>query len=148
MDVARPFKTDTDEGERLRFSDAEFVVLASAASTGGAFCIVEELSPLDTPLHAHEREDELFYVLEGQHEFRIGDERFRAGPGAVVFAPRTVPHAHRRLVPRTGRFLTMCSPAGFEGFYRELAAAERDGKIGPSAYAQVSARYGITWLEA
>lgn len=148
MGVAPPFKTDTDAGERLRFSDAEFVVLASAVSTGGAFCIVEELAPLDTPLHVHEREDELFYVVEGQHEFRIGEELFRAGPGDVIFAPRTVPHTHRRLVPRSGRFLTMCSPAGFEGFYRELAAAQRDGTIGPSAYADVSARYGITWLDA
>lgn len=139
---------DSDAGERLYFSDAEFVVLASAASTGGAFSIVEERAPLDTRLHMHEREDELFYVVEGEHEFRVGNDRFRAGPGVVVFAPRTVPHAHRRLVPRTGRFLTMCSPAGFEGFFRELAAAESDGTIGPFAYADVSARYGITWLDA
>ena len=123
MDVPAPFKVDPASGERLRFSDAEFVVLACAESTGGAFSIVEEVAPLDTPLHVHEREDELFYVVEGEHEFRVGDERFRAGPGAAVFAPRRVPHAHRRLVPRTGRFLTMCSPAGFEGFFRELAAA-------------------------
>lgn len=147
MNVPVPFKVDTGSGERLRFSDGEFVVLASAESTGGAFSIVEEIAPLDTPLHVHEREDELFYVVEGEHEFRVGDEYFHAGPGAAVFAPRRVPHAHRRLVPRTGRFLTMCSPAGFEGFFRELAAAQSDGTIGPSVYAEVSARYGITWLD-
>jgi hypothetical protein len=57
-----------------------------------------------------------------------------------------VPHEHRRIVPRTGRFMTMVSPAGFEGFFRELDAAQRDGTIGPDAYARASARYGITWL--
>jgi uncharacterized cupin superfamily protein len=35
----------------------------------------------------HEREDELFYVLEGERVFRIGDEERRAGPDAVVFGP-------------------------------------------------------------
>jgi mannose-6-phosphate isomerase-like protein (cupin superfamily) len=95
----------------------------------------------------HEREDELFYVLEGEHVFRVGDREFAAGPGVVVFAPRGVPHAHRRLVPRRGRFFTMVSPAGFEGFFRELAEAERAGGAGPEDYARASERYGITWLD-
>ena len=103
------------EGERLQFSDAEFLVLASAETTGGGFTIIEEVSPLDTPLHVHEREDELFYVLEGEHVFEVGTETFAVGPGATVFAPRAVPHAHRRAIPRTGRFLTMTAPGGFRG---------------------------------
>lgn len=130
----------------MRFSDADFVIRASADTTDGAFSVIEEIAPLDTPLHSHEHEDELFYVLEGEHVFVIGDEEFDAGCGAVIFGPRGVPHAHRRKQPRAGRFLTMCSPAGFEGFFRELAAAEHRGAIGPAAYAAASARYGITWL--
>ncbi len=82
-------------------------------------------------------------MLEGEHVFEVGGEELAAGPGAVVFAPRRVPHSHRRVVPRTGRFLTLVSPAGFEGFFRELAAA---GEPGPDDYARVSAKYGITWL--
>ncbi len=122
------------------------LVKASAESTGGAFAIIEEIEPLDTPLHVHSNEDELFYVIEGEHVFRIGEDEFPAGPGAVVFAPRQVPHAHRRVVPRVGRFLTMVSPAGFEGFFRELSAAETAGGAGPEAYASASQKYGITWL--
>ena len=119
---------------------------ASGETTGGGFSIIEEIDALDTPLHLHEREDELFYVLEGEHEFRVGDAVFPAGPGAVVFGPRGVPHAHRRLVPRAGSFLTMCSPPGLEGFFRDLDAAERAGTIGPEVYAETSRRYGIVWL--
>jgi mannose-6-phosphate isomerase-like protein (cupin superfamily) len=132
--------------ERLHFSGADFVIRASAETTGGAFSILEEIDPLDTPLHMHEREDELFYVLEGEHVFTVGDQEVHAGPGDAVFAPRRVPHAQRRVVPRTGRLLAMVSPAGFEGFFRELAAAERDGTLGPEAYARASERYGITWI--
>jgi mannose-6-phosphate isomerase-like protein (cupin superfamily) len=130
----------------LSFAGAVFLVKASTETTAGGFVIIEEVDPLDTPLHVHANEDELFYVIEGEHVFRVGDEEFPAGPGAVVFAPRHVPHAHRRVVPRTGRFLTMVSPPGFEGFFRELSAAESAGGAGPEAYERASAKYGITWL--
>jgi len=123
-------------------------VRLSAETTGGAFTLFEEVPPLvDTPLHVHENEDELFYVLEGNHVFRVGDEEFRAGPGGLVFAPRGVPHAQRRVVPAKGRLLVLTSPGGVEGFFRELAAAHEAGTLGPEAYAGASQRYRITWLE-
>ena len=140
------FALAADDGEPLRFSEAEFLVKASAETTAGSFSIVEEIAPLDTPPHVHANEDELFIVLEGEHEFTVGDAVFDVGPGAVVFAPRGVPHSHRRIVPRTGRFLTLVSPAGFEGFFRELSEAERNGTIGPEAYARASERYEISWV--
>ena len=136
-----------DGGERLVFGEATIVIRASAETTGGAFTLFEEVPPLaDTPLHVHENEDELFYVLEGEHVFRVGDEEFPTGPGGLVFAPRGVPHAQRRVVPGSGRLLVITTPAGLEGFFRALAAAHQEGTLGPDAYAGASARCGITWL--
>jgi mannose-6-phosphate isomerase-like protein (cupin superfamily) len=146
MEPAPAYCLENDQGERLAFAGAEFLLRASAESTGGAFSILEEIDPLDTPLHVHANEDELFYVIEGDHVFRVGDEAFHAGPGAIVFAPRGVPHSHRRVQPRTGRFLTMLAPAGFEGFFRALSEAEAAGGAGPEAYEAASRRYGITWV--
>jgi mannose-6-phosphate isomerase-like protein (cupin superfamily) len=140
------YEVGAEGGERLRFGEVEVVVKASADTTGGAFTIFEENEPVDTPLHVHEHEDELFYVLEGEHVFQVGDQEFRAGPGGLVFAPRGVPHAQRRVVPRTGRILVLTSPAGLDGFFRELAEADRAGAIGPDTYARASKNYGITWL--
>jgi hypothetical protein len=94
----------------------------------------------------HEREDELFYVLEGEHVIEVGDEEFRAGPGGFVFAPRGVPHAQRRVVPGVGRLLVQTSPGGFEGFFRALAEAHETGTLGQDAYAEASRAYGISWL--
>jgi mannose-6-phosphate isomerase-like protein (cupin superfamily) len=140
-------KVELEGGERIRFGEVQVVIRASGDSTGGAFSIVEEIPPLvDTPTHVHEREDEMFYVLEGRHVFRVGDEDYEAGPGDLVFGPRGVPHSQRRLEPGVGRLLAMLSPPGFEGFFRELGAAERDGTLGPDAYAAASERYGITWV--
>jgi hypothetical protein len=45
-----------------------------------------------------------------------------------------------------GRLLVLTSPPGFEGFFRQLAEAERQGTLGPDAYAAASERYGITWV--
>ena len=142
-----PFALATDEGERLRFGDVEILLKATAATTGGAFTLFEERDPADTPLHVHECEDELFYVLEGEHVFQVGDEELGAGLGDLVFAPRGVPHAQRRVVPRTGRVLVLTAPAGLEGFFRDLARAATAGELGPEAYARASARHGIGWLD-
>jgi mannose-6-phosphate isomerase-like protein (cupin superfamily) len=130
------------EGETLRFGEVEILIRVAA----GEFTLFEENEPVDTPLHVHEREDELFYVLEGEHVFQVGDDAFRAGPGGVVFAPRGIPHAQRRVVPRTGRVLILTAPGGLEGFFRELAEADRRGTLGPEAYASASERHGITWV--
>jgi mannose-6-phosphate isomerase-like protein (cupin superfamily) len=136
---------EVDGGERVRFSGAEFLIKASADTTNGAFTIVEETAPLDTPPHVHERENELFYVLEGEHLIEGAGGEFRVGPGGMVFRPRGVPHAQRRVAPRSGCLLRLFYPAGFESFHRELAEAERAGTIGRAAYARISKKYGIRW---
>jgi mannose-6-phosphate isomerase-like protein (cupin superfamily) len=122
-------------------------VRVTAEESGGAFSLFEEVPPMiDTPLHVHEREDELFYALEGAHVVEVGGEEHAVGPGGLVFAPRGIPHAQRRVVPGEGRVLVLTAPAGLEGFFRELAAAQRAGTLGPDAYAAASERYGLTWL--
>jgi mannose-6-phosphate isomerase-like protein (cupin superfamily) len=142
-----PYALAADDGERLVFGGVTILLRATAESTAGAFTLFEEVPPLaDTPLHVHEREDELFYVLEGEHVFEVGGQELPAGPGGMVFAPRGVPHAQRRVVPGDGRLLILTTPAGFEGFFRALAAAQESGTLGPDAYADASRAHGLTWL--
>ena len=144
---SRGHKIDAAGGERLHYLGMEFAIRASAESTGGAFSIVEEFYPLDTPLHIHHSHDELFYVLEGEHVFTVGGVELWAGPGDVVFGPRGVPHAHRRVVPRTGRILEMFSPAGFEAFFREIAEADRDRPVGVEDLRRIAAKFSVTFLD-
>ena len=146
MTVERGYKVEQGSGELLQFSGAQVLVKASSESTGGAFTVVEEIAPLDTPLHVHEREDEWWYIVEGEHVVQVGEDEFRVGPGDTVFGPRGVPHAQRRVVPRVGRTLEFFSPGGFDGFFRELAEAERTGASMPQVYADVSAKFGVVWL--
>jgi mannose-6-phosphate isomerase-like protein (cupin superfamily) len=141
-----PYSLTVDAGELLRFGDAEILLKATAETTGGAFTAFEERDPTDTPLHLHEHEDELFCVLEGEHVFTVGEREYPAGPGDMVFAPRGIPHAQRRVIPRTGRLLIITVPAGLERFFRALHDAEHAGTLGPEAYARASAAHGIIWL--
>jgi mannose-6-phosphate isomerase-like protein (cupin superfamily) len=142
------FALDANGGERLVFGDITLLVRASAETTGGAFTVIEELPPMvDTPLHVHANEDEVFYVLEGEHIVQCGEREFHLGPRGIAFLPRGIPHSQRRVVPGEGRLLALTYPAGLEGFFRDLAEAERAGTLGPDAYAAASEAYGITWLD-
>lgn len=148
VDHAPAFALGADAGERVGFGPGALIVRASAETTSGAVTIFEEVEPLlDTPSHVHEREDELYYVLEGEHVYQCGEQEFSLGPGGLVFLPRGVPHAHRRVVQGVGRLLCLTSPAGLEGFFRMLAEADRASTPVPAAYAAASERYGIRWLE-
>jgi len=144
----RAFAGRPGEGEHLVFGGTTIIVRASAEMTGGAFTMFEEAAPLlDTSRHVHRNEDELYYVVEGEHVYQCGDQEFQVGPGGLVFLPRGVPHAHRRVVPQVGRLIFMTFPGGFEGFFQILAEASRAGDLGEAAYARASQEYGITWVD-
>lgn len=65
---------------------------------GSDFVIVEWTDSGETgwdwiaPLHVHRADDEAWYVLEGVLQFRIGQERYEAGPGSAVLVPKGTPH--------------------------------------------------------
>ena len=133
--------------ERVTFGEITIVVRVSAEDSGGAMTVIEEVEPIsDTPLHVHSREHEFFYIVEGEHIITLGEAEHRLGPGDAIFAPRGVPHAQRRVEPGVGRELVAFIPGGFEQFFRDLAEAQRDGTLGPAAYAKASTRAGVSWL--
>jgi len=43
-------------------------------------------------LHDHAGQDKFYFVVEGEGDFLVGDERRTAGEGTVVWAPSGVPH--------------------------------------------------------
>ncbi len=49
-------------------------------------------SHMAVPLHAHTQEDEVWYVLEGEIAFTVGERAQVGGPGTFVYSPRGTPH--------------------------------------------------------
>jgi len=91
---------------------------ARAADTGGALGLVEtELyRGFGPPLHVHRREDEAFYVIEGEVRFRLAEEEFVGGPGTWVWGPRGVPHTFK-VESEAARALILVTPGGFEAMF-------------------------------
>jgi mannose-6-phosphate isomerase-like protein (cupin superfamily) len=107
------------EGEAIWFLQNRMVLKASAGTTGGAFGLLESLlAPgFSPPLHVHHREDESFWVLEGEVTVRYGDETVRASAGSFVFLPRDLPHTFVVEGDRPARMLTLLTPGGGEGVF-------------------------------
>lgn len=77
------------------------------------------------PLHHHDF-DELFYVVEGELTFQIRDTVVARRAGELAFAPRGVHHTWANHSDAPARTLIVCTPAGFEPYFGQMAA-ERAG---------------------
>ena len=109
------------EGEPIWFQRNRMTIKATAESTGGAYGLVESLvAPgYSPPLHVHYREDEAFYVLEGEVTIRCGERTYRAGAGSFAFLPRGVPHTFVVESDTPARMLAILTPGGGEAFFVE-----------------------------
>jgi quercetin dioxygenase-like cupin family protein len=99
-------------------------VLLRSEESGGVVSFVENTVPANwegTPLH-HHAFDEAFHVLDGELTLQVGEEVVTRGPGETAFAPRDVPHAVANHGAVPARYLLVCTPAGFERYFDELAA--------------------------
>jgi quercetin dioxygenase-like cupin family protein len=116
------------EGEARWWFAALAEIKASAADTDGQLTIVEVTEPpgAQTPLHVHHREDEGFWILDGEVTFHVGDVTIEARAGDFAWGPRDVPHRYTA-GPDGCRMLFILTPAGFEGLVRDMSepAAER-----------------------
>src|SRR3712207_978020 len=80
--------------------------------TGGAYSLFEVVTRpgLGPPPHVQHREDEAFYVLEGEYEFFVDGKTMRARTGSLVYVPKGALHAHTNVGGVPGRMLTTHTP--------------------------------------
>ena len=73
--------------ERIEVHGGWLSFLAVGEQTGGAYALIETANDPFTGvrLHVHEREDETWFVLEGEHTFEVGGQTFCAHAGDYVF---------------------------------------------------------------
>ena len=120
--AVRGFGLEPDGGERLSWMGEPTMLKVTGQDTGGLYTVAEIITTPEglVPLHVHHREDEAFFVLDGEVTFSVGDDVFDAGPGGFAFGPRDVPHRYT-VRSASARMLMVFSPAGFEGFIRETS---------------------------
>lgn len=130
-----PAVTRHGEGEARWWFEGLAEVKLTAEQTGGLLTIIEMTEPpnpdgVPGPLHVHHREDETFFILEGDANFEVGDTRFETRAGDVAFAPRGIPHRYT-VGPDGCRMLFIMTPGGFEQLVRDMSVPARSRTVPP-----------------
>jgi mannose-6-phosphate isomerase-like protein (cupin superfamily) len=136
--------------------------LAKSSETGGRFALMEYYTKPgnEPPPHVHEREHELYFVLEGSMRFYCEDKILDIKAGEVVFLPQGKAHAFNCTSPvvRTlilvqaigadpvvldNYFLTMSEPARDMSLPRDAITYAVDD---PERAIRIAALYGVRIL--
>ena len=143
------------EGRRSLWVLGEYLTYKIPSQhTGGAYSLFEVATHprAGPPPHVQHREDEFFYVLEGEFEFLSGGETLGVGVGSLLYVPKGTLHTHKNVGEGMGRMLVSQTPGGlYERFFEEVGKPV-DGEAGPFVCAhqpdvgrvvEVAAEYGI-----
>jgi quercetin dioxygenase-like cupin family protein len=130
-----------------------YTILASGEDTGGAYALIHAEVPSGggPPPHVHRREDEAFYVPEGELAFQADGRAIAAAAGTWVTLAKGSVHTFRNSGPATARMLIVVTPSGLERFFTEVGqeAADRTAAPPPVTPADVerlrvvAPRYGL-----
>jgi quercetin dioxygenase-like cupin family protein len=103
--------------------------LATGEDTGGKYALWEALVPPGggPPPHVHSREEEGFYVLEGEITFTVNGERVVAAAGTFANMPIGTPHSFKNESGQPARMLISVAPAGLERMFFEVGVPLAEG---------------------
>ncbi|MBC5815812.1 MAG: cupin domain-containing protein [Candidatus Eremiobacteraeota bacterium] len=144
MDVARHVHhVPAGNGPCVTYPNNVINLKLTALESAGEMTVLEDVIPPQAgpPLHVHSRENEAYYVLEGEFEFTCGSDMVRGGPGTFVHSPRGIPHRYQNVGAVPGRLLISFTPAGIEAFFRELGDEKA---LNPQRMAEIMGKHGIT----
>src|SRR5215208_7122995 len=110
------------EGRTIPGTDI-ITLIATGEQTGGSIGVLEATSPpgYGPPRHVHYSYDELFYVLEGEFLFLVGERQVSGSAGTFVFIPRGTIHAAKVIGREPGKVLVAYIPGGLERSFEEFA---------------------------
>jgi quercetin dioxygenase-like cupin family protein len=117
-EIVKNFQTDAstanDPVKRMFICDMESMTANIASSSGEG-----------SKLHTQPDHDEIVIVIDGEAEFKVGDEVHRVGPGDFVFIPRNTLHGRVRTITDSMSALSIYSP--FFDRTKENIVWEKDG---------------------
>ena len=143
------------EGRAVRLAGLQLLTRkVSSEQTGGAYSLFEvAVAPGGgSQPHVQHREDECFYVLEGEFQFIVEGEAIEVGPGSLVYVPKGNLHSFENVGATTGRMLINQTPGGLhERFVEEIGKPEIGETTPPQTkeqqnlerFATVGAQYGV-----
>ena len=118
-------------------------MMATGEDTDGHYFFVEAVVPPGggPPPHIQTREEEGFYVTEGEVVFRAAGRQVLATPGTFIHVPRGVPHSFKNESEAVARMVFFFVPAGIEEMFEKMAAD-------PDRFVEIAEEYGVEFVDA
>jgi mannose-6-phosphate isomerase-like protein (cupin superfamily) len=122
LDTGRAIVLGPGEGREIPGPEG-LTVKATGQATRGSIGFLEATSVpgFGAPRHIHHDCDEVFYVLDGEFEFLVGERLVTGHAGSFLFVPRGTVHAPKVVGPNPGRVLIAFVPGGQEAAFDEFA---------------------------
>jgi quercetin dioxygenase-like cupin family protein len=136
----------SDGSAAVRVVDGHTRVLVRSEQVNGAYAVLEQEIPAGKgpPFHVHRHETEIFYVVEGEFEFRVGDKVLVGGPGTNAVCPRDIPHTFRNVSANPAKLLVTIVPGHFGNYFIEVDQVRNDDH---DAIRALAAKYDVEILE-
>jgi len=124
---------DQGQGRTIWVVGDRYTIKTGGKDTGGAFALIEALVPPGggPPPHRHEREDEAFYLLEGELAFHVDGRDIVTSTGAWITLAKGSLHHFKNLGTTPAKMLILVTPAGLEDFFLEVGTMPREGDSEP-----------------
>src|SRR5688572_32786853 len=93
----KPTVRMSDQGRTVAVVGDVYRFLATGEDTDSKYAMWEAIVPPGggPPPHVHSREEEGFYILEGEITLQVGDQRIVVAPGMFANMPVGTPHSFK-----------------------------------------------------
>lgn len=125
----RPKINTPPQGRTLAVVGDVYRFMATGEDTNGKYAMWEAIVPPGggPPPHVHSREEEGFFILEGEITFTVNGERIVAKAGTFANMPVGTPHSFKNESDRPAKMLLSVAPAGLEQMFFEVGVPLAEG---------------------
>ena len=125
----KPTIRKSNEGRTIAVVGDVYRFMATSEDTNGKYAMWQAIVPPGggPPPHVHSREEESFYILEGEITFQIGEERIVATAGMFANMPVGTPHSFKNENSQPAKVLISVAPAGLEETFIECGEPLAEG---------------------
>ena len=125
----KPIIRTPQQGRTVALVGDVYRFLATGEDTNCKYALIETLVGPGggPPPHVHSREEEGFYILEGEIAFTINGERVVATAGMFANMPVGTPHSFKNESNKPAKMLVSVAPAGLEKMFMEIGVPLAEG---------------------
>lgn len=121
---------DNGQGQSLSVVGDTYRILISGEHTNGNYAVIDMLVPPGggPGPHAHKDMQEMFYVVEGEIDFKMEGGSYTASQGCFVNIPLGgAVHCFKNTTDKVAHLLCTVVPAGLESFFQEIGKPVETG---------------------